>query len=97
MAMSVEQSVEFLARETEVLGEDVPQCGFVHHKSHMTAGSNSGRRGGEAATNRLSHSTASQQLPSCNSSFPEIKANSFPLLNTPINSQLGCVFVNGID
>jgi hypothetical protein len=34
--MSVEQSVECMAGETEVFGENLPQCRFVHHKSHMT-------------------------------------------------------------
>jgi hypothetical protein len=36
MLMSVEQSVELVAEETEVLGENLPQRYFVHHKSHMT-------------------------------------------------------------
>jgi hypothetical protein len=36
MIMGVEQSVELeLAGETEVLGENLPQC-HVIHKSHMT-------------------------------------------------------------
>jgi hypothetical protein len=35
--MNVEKSVEFeLERETEVLGENLPQWHFVQHKSHMT-------------------------------------------------------------
>jgi hypothetical protein len=33
----VKQSVEWeLAGETEIFGEKLPQCHFVHHKSHMT-------------------------------------------------------------
>jgi hypothetical protein len=62
--MSVEQSVEWeLARETEVLGENLPQCHIVHHKFHMTwsglePGSNLGHRGGKVVTNRLSYGTA---------------------------------------
>jgi hypothetical protein len=58
--MSVEQSVEWeLAGETEELVENIPHCHFVHHNSHMIwLGSNSGRRGGKPATNRLSYDTA---------------------------------------
>jgi hypothetical protein len=37
MMMNMEQSVEFkLAGETEVLGENLQQYHFVHHKSHMS-------------------------------------------------------------
>jgi hypothetical protein len=35
--MSVEQSVEReFAKETHVSGENLPQCHFVHYKSHMS-------------------------------------------------------------
>jgi hypothetical protein len=54
--ISVEQSVEWeLAGETEVLGENLSQCHFAHHKSHMSWA----RSGGKPATNRLSYGTAS--------------------------------------
>jgi hypothetical protein len=36
MMMSVEQSVEWLAGEIEVLGENVPDFHFVHHKSRIS-------------------------------------------------------------
>jgi hypothetical protein len=47
------------ARETEVLGENMPQYHYAHHKSHMMwPGANPSRCGGKAATNRLSYGTA---------------------------------------
>jgi hypothetical protein len=33
--MMMEKLVEWLAEETEVLGVNLPQCRFVHHKPHM--------------------------------------------------------------
>jgi hypothetical protein len=58
--MRMENFMEWwLAGETEILGENLTQCRFVHHKSHMTwPGANPDRRGGKPATNRLSYGAA---------------------------------------
>jgi hypothetical protein len=57
--MAMEILVERLAGETEVLGENLPHCLFVHH-THPTrcADAKPGRRDGKPATNRLSYGTA---------------------------------------
>jgi hypothetical protein len=34
--MNVEELVGWLAEETEVPGENLSQCHFIHYKSHMT-------------------------------------------------------------
>jgi hypothetical protein len=47
--MMMEKLVEYLAGETEVLGENLPQCRFVHHKSHMLPGSEPGQPRWEAS------------------------------------------------
>jgi hypothetical protein len=49
--MIMEKSVEWLAGETKVLGENLPQCHFVHYKPHMLPVCE-GRRGGKPASNR---------------------------------------------
>jgi hypothetical protein len=38
MIMVMEKLVELLAGETEILGENLPQCRFVHQKPHMLPG-----------------------------------------------------------
>jgi hypothetical protein len=55
MMMNVEQSVEYdLARKTEVLGDNLPEIYFIHHKSHISwPGLESEVRGEKLATNRL--------------------------------------------
>jgi hypothetical protein len=52
--MSLEQSVVSLAGESEVLGENLPQSRFTHHKSHMMLPAIEP----ESPSNRLSYSTA---------------------------------------
>jgi hypothetical protein len=48
-----------LAGETEVLGENLPQCRFVYHKPHtLCPDANASRRSGKPATNPLSYGKA---------------------------------------
>jgi hypothetical protein len=57
--MMMQKLVEWLAGETEVLGENLPECRFVHYKTHMFCpDANPGHRGGKPATKRLSYGTA---------------------------------------
>jgi hypothetical protein len=57
--MMMEKLVEWLAGETEVLGENLSLFRFIYHKPHMLCqDANSGRRGGKPATNLFSYGTA---------------------------------------
>jgi hypothetical protein len=48
-----------MARETEVLGENLAQCHYVHHKSRMTwPDANPGLRCGKPTTNCLNYGKA---------------------------------------
>jgi hypothetical protein len=56
-----------LAGETEVLGENLPQRYFVHHKSLLPdPGSNPDRLGGKPETNRLSYGATDTRLGTSN-------------------------------
>jgi hypothetical protein len=46
--MMMEKLVELLAGATEVLGENLPPCRFVHHKTHMLPGREPGPQRWEA-------------------------------------------------
>jgi hypothetical protein len=47
--MMMEKLMEWLVGETEVLGENMPQCLFVHHKPHMLPGHEPGQPRWEAS------------------------------------------------
>jgi hypothetical protein len=56
--MMMEKSVEWLARETEVLEGNLSQCRLSTTHPTCCPDANPGRRGGKPATNRLSYGTA---------------------------------------
>jgi hypothetical protein len=72
MMISVEQSVECFGSETEVLGENLPQCRVVYHKSHISDPdfNPDRRRSGKPATNWLSYG----KTPDRDASMPECHA-----------------------
>jgi hypothetical protein len=47
--MTMEKLVERLSGETELLGENLPQCCFVHHKPNMLPGREPGPQGWETS------------------------------------------------
>jgi hypothetical protein len=51
-----------MAGETEVLGQNLPQCHLAStNLTRTNLGWNPGRRGGKVAVNRLSYGTAMQE------------------------------------
>jgi hypothetical protein len=56
--MMMQKLVERLAGETEVLGENLPECLFVHHKTHMLPG----REPGPPRWEAKSHTHTKQQV-----------------------------------
>jgi hypothetical protein len=74
--MSVEKQMECrLARETEVLGENLPQNHFCPSQNPACPepGLNPGRRGGEPATNHLSYGAAYRQYKSIVVIYAQVK------------------------
>jgi hypothetical protein len=92
--MMMEKLVEWLlAEENEVLGGNLPQCGFVHHKSHMNwPSANPDRRGGKPATNRLSYGTATIQPVA--SRYADYSLPTPTTVSIKINCLLGCFMVS---
>jgi hypothetical protein len=77
MMMDVKQSVEWeLAGETEVLGENLPQCPLVHHKFHMTLpGLELGPPSWEAGDQRPELWRVQSRHVSWKTNFPEVSSN----------------------
>jgi hypothetical protein len=84
MMMSVEQSVELLARETEVLGRNLSHAALsTTNPTCSDPGSNPGRRCGKPATNRLSYGTAALDFSSSSDEVIEFFSICLILLSAP--------------